>query len=175
MVSGLIGLGLSAVGSGVGMALNAKYSNMARDVLRRGHNDTQRYYDGQLAQDYTQRSDVQAVFTKTKELLADEYRKARARNIVAGGTDESLAMMQQNANNTLTDTMRGVAMNASAHKDQLSLAKMQDDAQFAQQEAQQYAQQGQNMANAASQMGNAGGQMIAGDDWSWLMGGKKKG
>lgn len=167
MISALSGMALGTIGAITGAVASARANTQAQETLANSHKDTQKYYDTQLAQDYTQRADVQSVLTKQKELLADEYRKARARNIVSGGTDESLALMQQGANNTLTDTMRGIASNAVAHKDQLSAQKLASNQQYALQQANLQQQRGQNIANAASQLGKMGGSMIAGDNNTW--------
>lgn len=169
MVAGLIGAGLSAIGGITNAVAGARaYKNGVR-ILNDAHDKAQNYYTGLLAQDYTNRSDVRAVLTKQKQLLSDEYKRARARNIVAGGTDESLSLMQGDANNTLADTMGSIASQAATYKDTITQQKMQNEQAFANQQAQLEQKKADNIAQAASTSVNVGGKMMANDDWSWLL------
>lgn len=128
----------------------------ALNLLSRLKSDNQKWYDTQMAQDYTQRSDTQAILKKQKELLDEHYNKARATNVVAGGTDEALAMQKQQANDTLADTMTNIASQASAHKDAVEQQYINQKNALIQQQAGIYTGQAQSVAQAAGQGVSAG-------------------
>lgn len=182
MIGSIIGGVINAGASIYGAYKSAQANNQAQETLANQHNDNQRYYNTMLAQDYIQRTDNQSVLNKTRELLSEAYSKARARNIVAGGTDESLALQQEGANRAIAETMSGIASNASAHKDAISQQKLAENQQYAGQQAQLQMQRGQNIAQAASSLAKVGSSMMGNDSntlgqdkeaWSFLFKGKQ--
>ena len=131
-------------------------------MIQNQRDENQRWYDQKMAEDYTQRSDVQNVLRKQRELLDEQYQRARATNVVAGGTDESLALQQQAANKTMGDTMADIAAGASAYKDSIEqLYRAKDDAINQQLIGVQQAK-AQSIANAAGQVGSAVGGLMTG-------------
>lgn len=124
--------------------------------------ENKKWYDQKMAEDYMQRSDVQNVLRKQRELLKEQYQRARATNIVAGGTDESLALQQQAANEVMGDTMANIAANASAYKDSVEDQYRAQDAALNQQLVGVEQGNAQAIAQAAGQMGSAVGGLVAG-------------
>lgn len=102
------------------------------------------------------RSDVQAAINKQRELLDEQYKRARATNTVAGGTDASLALQRESANRATADTMSNVAANAAEYKDNIEQQYRAQDAALNQQQAQNHQQQAAQISQAASQAVNAG-------------------
>lgn len=152
-----IGGGLAALGSAIyGGITSAKANNKARDLIAQQRNDNKAWYDLRMSQDYTLRTDVQAAIKRQRELLDEQYRRARATNVVAGGTDEALALQQQAANKSLSDTMTDVAAQAAAYKNNVEQQYRAQDAALNQQQVQNYQQQAAQTAQAASQGVNAG-------------------
>lgn len=152
-----IGGGLAALGSAIyGGITSAKANNKARDLIAQQRNDNKAWYDLRMSQDYTLRTDVQAAIKRQRELLDEQYRRARATNVVAGGTDEALALQQQAANKSLSDTMTDVAAQAAAYKNNVEQQYRAQDAALNQQQVQNYQQQAAQAAQAASQGVNAG-------------------
>lgn len=147
----------TALGSAIYGAIKSrqaeKKSNQLIDTLK---SDNQKWYDTQTTQDYTKRSDTQAILKKQKELLEEQYKTARATNAVAGGTDEALAMQKAQANDTLADTMTNIASQASALKDAVEQQYINQKNALTQQQAGVYSGQAQTVAQAAGQGVSAG-------------------
>lgn len=141
-------------------AIKSGQANRQADKIRKGiRDDNKRWYDIEMARDYTQRADVQAAIKKQRELLQEQYRNARSTNIVAGGTDEARALQQQAANKSLSDTTTNIAARATDYKDSVDRQYRQTDQALAQQAAQSKNQHAAEMAQASSQMVNSGIQL----------------
>lgn len=149
--------GVAALGSAIyGGIKSANANNKARDLIANQRKDNRDWYNLRMSQDYTQRADVQAAIKRQRELLNEQYERARATNVVAGGTDEALALQQQAANQSLSQTMTDIAAQAGSYKDNVEQQYRQQDAALNQQEVQSYQQQAQQAAQAGSQGVNAG-------------------
>ncbi len=156
-----IASGAAALGSAIyGAIASAKYNNKARQLIQQQRDDNKRWYDTKMNEDYTQRTDAQNVINRQRELLNERYKQARATNVVAGGTDESVAMQKAAANDAMAQTMSDIAANASAYKEGVENAYRQQDQALNQQQAQTYANQGAATAQAAGQAVNAGVNMV---------------
>jgi hypothetical protein len=150
-------LGAAAqIGSAIFGAIKSSQANKrATEMIQNQRNENKKWYDQKMAEDYMQRSDVQNVLRKQRELLQEQYQRARATNIVAGGTDESLALQQQAANEVMGDTMANIAANASAYKDSVESQYRAQDATLNQQLAGIEQSQASAIAQAAGQVGSA--------------------
>ena len=134
-------------------------------MLQNQRDENRKWYDQKMAEDYMQRSDVQNVLRKQRELLNEQYQRARATNIVAGGTDESLALQQQAANEAMGDTMADIAANAATmadiaanaadYKDSIENQYRAQDAALNQQQIGVEQAKAQSIAQAAGQVGSA--------------------
>ena len=118
MVGSLIGAA-AQVGSSIYGAIKSSQANKrAQQLIQNQRDENQKWYDQKMAEDYTQRTDVQNVLRKQRELLQEQYQRARATNLVAGGTDESLALQQAAANNAMGDTMAdSICLGSSGSED----------------------------------------------------------
>ena len=146
---------IGAAGSIYGGIKSAQANNEARELREKQRKENKSWYNRRMAEDYTMRSDAQALIKRQRELLDEQYKRAKATNVVAGGTDESLALQKQAANKAMSDTMTGIAANASAHKDNIEAAYRAEDAALNQQQIADLQQQAANTAQAASQVTNS--------------------
>lgn len=163
MVGALIGAG-AQIGSSIYGAIKSSQANKrAEALLQNQRDDNRRWYEQRMAEDYTQRADVQNVLRKQRDLLQEQYQRARATNAVAGGTDESLALQQAQANETMGETMANVASQAADYKDAVEQQYRTQDAALNQQQIGIEQQKAQNIANAAGQMGSAVGGLMQGE------------
>lgn len=163
MIGSIIG-GAASLGSAIyGAVASSKANNKARQLLSDQKQKNEDWYNTKMSEDYTKRSDAQAVISKQRELLNEQYRNAKATNIVAGGTDESLALQKESANKALAQTMSDIASQASDYKDNIEQQYRSQDAALAQQQAQNYAAQGAAAAQAAGQAVNAGVSLMGND------------
>lgn len=131
-------------------------------MIQNQRDENQKWYDQKMAEDYMQRSDVQNVLRKQRELLSEQYQRARATNVVAGGTDESLALQQQAANDAMGDTMADIAANADTYKEGVENQYRTQDAALNQQQIANEQNRAQTIANAAGQVGSAVSGLMAG-------------
>lgn len=155
MVGAIVGAA-AQVGSSIYGAIKSSQANQrAMDILKAQKDENKKWYEERMGEDYTQRSDVQNVLRKQRELLSEQYKRARATNVVAGGTDESLAMQQQAANEIMGDTMGNIAAQAESYKEGVENQYRTTDAALAQQEMGIHQTQAQAIANAAGQVGKA--------------------
>jgi hypothetical protein len=165
MVGSIISAGIGGalqIGSAIyGAAKTSELNKQAQQELSNRRNENKAWYEQKMNEDYMMRSDVQNVLRKQRELLNEQYQRARATNIVAGGTDEALALQQQAANKTMGDTMADIAANASEHKDNIEAQYRQQEANLSQQQQQVYANQAAQTSQAASQAASAGGSLLS--------------
>ena len=134
MVGTLIGAA-AQVGSSIYGAIKSSQANKrAEKLLQNQRDENQKWYDQKMSEDYSQRTDVQNVLRKQRELLQDQYKRARATNVVAGGTDESLALQQQAANGAMGETMADIAANADTYKEGVENQYRTQDAALNQQQ-----------------------------------------
>jgi len=160
IVQGGIGLTAAIGGALYGGIKSGKLNKQAELMIRNQRTENKRWYDIRMAQDYTQRADVQATINRQRELLNEQYKRARATNAVMGGSDESLALQQQAANQSLAQTMSDVASQASGYKDNVEQQYRQQDAALNQQQVQGLQQRAAATAQAASQVVNSGIKMV---------------
>ena len=155
-IAGIAGA-VGALGSSIyGAVASSKQNKKAQELLQQQRDDNRAWYNAKMSQDYTQRADAQAVINRQRELLDEQYKNATATNVVAGGSDASLAMQKAAANDAMAQTMSNIASEASDYKDQVEQAYRSQDAALNQQQAQNQAAQAQATAAAAGQAVNAG-------------------
>lgn len=155
-IASAVGAAASLASSIYGAVNSAKKNREANKLIQSQRDENKKWYNQQMAEDYTQRSDSQAILKKQREMLDEQYKRARATNVVAGGTDESLALQQQAVNKSLSDTATNIASQASIHKDNVTQQYRQTDAALNQQQVASLQQQANNTAQAAGQGVSAG-------------------
>lgn len=156
MVGAAIGAAATLASAIIG-AVGSANANRKRDALiSTQRKENKRWYETKSAEDYTSRSDVQAVLKKQREILDEYSKRARAVNVVAGGTDEQVAAQKAQVNKTIADTMADIAAQGAAYKDSIEQQYRQQDAALNQQQAAIYGQQGATIAQAAGQGVSAG-------------------
>lgn len=170
-LSSAIGLATTAVGSIWGAIDSKRKADKAMANENARHANADAYYNRELGQDYIQRADIQSLLSKQRELLAEQYKRARATNVVGGGTDESEALQKQLANQALAQTMSSIASTSASRTDALKTAKQAEDDKHANTMTTIYDNQAQRSAQAGPQLAKVGGEFIDADDgsWGWLL------
>lgn len=159
MVSAILGgLGLAtSIGSAItGAVVSSKKNREAAAIREQQREKNEAWYNAKKAEDLTQRADVLAMINKQREMLKDRYSASRAANIVAGGTDESLALQQEAANQALAETMSNIAAEGVQEKREAENQYLQRDNALDQAELAQKQQEAANAAQAAGQLASAG-------------------
>lgn len=156
ILSSIIG-GIGALGSAIyGAVASSKANNRARQLIQQQRDDNKRWYETKMNQDYTLRTDVQNAINRQRELLDEQYKRAKATNVVSGGSEESVALQKEAANKSLADTTADIAAAGANYKDSVEQQYRAQDAALNQQQVQSYQQQAAQTAAAASQAVNAG-------------------
>lgn len=119
-VAGTISLGTGILGGILG---NKGYSkaleiidNRLNDIRQRKV-DNRAHRDNLYYQDPMQSAENQAAVTQMKEALKEENDRAEAKNIVSGGTDESLALQKQAGAAAAGNVMQQQAVYGSQKKE----------------------------------------------------------
>lgn len=150
---GAITAGVSALGGAIGSAVA---NNKARKLISNQRDTNEKWWDVKRNEDYTQRADALASINAQRDLLTEQYDRARKTSAVMGGTDEAVAMQRNAANNSLSATLSNMAAQGAQAKDSAEAQYRATDNALAQQQAQSYVNQGQAIASAAGQATNAG-------------------
>lgn len=164
MVGAIVGAA-AQVGSSIYGAIKSSQANQrAMDLLKARKDENKKWYEEKMAEDYMQRPDVQNALRKHRDLLGEQLKRSRATNIVAGGTDESLALGQQAAMESLGETTADIAAQSADYKEAVENQYRTTDAALDQQEMGIHQTQAQTIASAAGQVGEAVSGLTAGLD-----------
>ena len=137
----------------------SKLNKASRGITQDAIKENQAWWDVKKNQDYTARADVQAAINRQRQILDEQYRNARATNVVAGGTDAQLALQKEAANRSLAQTTTDVASNAAAWDDSNEDKYRARDAALKDQLSQSYQQQAAAISQAGSQAVSSGIQL----------------
>ena len=156
MVGTILATGATLASAAYGAIQSADYNRRAQKLISNQRTDNKRWYNTRMNEDYTNRTDAQAVINKQNEILQQNLKRSRATNAVAGGTAEQQALQQASANNSLAQTMADISAQGASYKNHVEETYRQNDAALNQQQAQTLSNQAQATAQAASQAVNAG-------------------
>ena len=164
MVGTIVGAaiqGASAIGGAIASSqANKKMMQLIGDEEERNR----KWYDLEMSKDWMQRPEAQNALRKVKELLKDQYQRTKATNVVAGGTDEALALQQQGANEVVGETGATIASQAAAHKDEVESQYQAKQSALNQQKMAVLQGKADNIAAAAGQMGQAVSGLMGGGE-----------
>ena len=156
----LIGGGIGVLGSVAGAIGSAQQMKKARQNLAGQRTKNQSWYDKEYNTDYTQRADAQAVLNKTKEMADVNRRRARNMGVVAGATDEAVAMENEASNNMVSNTMGAINQSADAYKQNIQGQYRQTEQNLDNAEYQSRVAQAQQIAQAGADAGKAGAGIV---------------
>ena len=160
MIGAIAGAAIQAGSSIYGAIKSSQANKRANDLIQSERDANRKWYEEKMAEDYMQRADVQNVLRKQRELLNEQYQRARATNVVAGGTDESLALQQEAANETLGETTADIASQAADYKESVENQYRAKDSALNQQQVSVYQNEASQIAQAAGQMGKAASGLV---------------
>ena len=132
----------------------------ARKNLADQRSNNQAWYDKEYNTDYTQRADAQAVLNRTKEMADANRRRARNMGVVAGATDEAVAMENEASNKMVSDTMGAINQSADAYKQNIQGQFRQTEQNLDNAEYQSRIAQANQIAAAGAQAGQAGAGIV---------------
>ena len=164
MVGAAIGAAAQVGSSIYGAIKSSQALKDLRDKIGYVRKENKKWYDEAMAEDYLTRPEVRDVVRKDTEMLSEQMKRSRAINLVAGGTDESLALQQQQALEAHGDTMATIASHAAESKDEAKREYRERELALTQQEMELDQAKAQNIAAAAGQVGKAVSGLTAGLD-----------
>ena len=154
----------SLAATGISAGMSAKANADARARLAADREEDRKYYSRLLNRDYVNSSENQSLLRRLQEMQRKNYERTRAINTVAGGTDASLAALQAQGNDIVTQTAQGIAARADAYKERVAAAKRASEKAYSQQmfgldqqKAQTIAQAGGQASKAFAGLAAAGG------------------
>lgn len=163
MITAIAGGALALGSAALGAIKSANAAYNAKSMLAQQEKDNKAWYETKMASDYTQRADVQNAIRKQRELLNEQYKRAKATNVVSGGTDAGLAMQKEAANNALGNTMGDIAAASAAYKDNVENQFRAEDRRIKDEQRRIEMQKAAAIAQAAGQGVNAGLSMMGGN------------
>ena len=155
LLGGIIGGAASAIGGIFASGAANKGFNEAIEMYQNRIKDVKDHCDKVYYQDPTQSAAAQAAQSQAKEVLDKQTEQANATNVVAGGSDESVALQKQAAAKAVTDMIGQQAAQGEAQKEQAWANADNQIDQMTQYIASAKMQKAQNNAQAIS--GAAGG------------------
>ena len=153
-LSALAALG-SLAATGISAAAGSAKNAEARKRLTDVYDEDLREYDRLLRRNYVDSPENAGLLRRIGELQRDNYNRARATNVVAGGTDAHLAAMQAAGNKVVTDTANTIAQRSETAKDAVLGQRRVRRGQYAQQMFGLDQQQAQSIAQAGGQASKA--------------------
>ena len=172
MIGAILGaatsVGSSILGGVRARRADQKYRKEMAD-LNKKQND---WYNQRINEDYTQRADVQRLLSNSRDAAERQINGARARQVVSGGTDESVMAAQEAANAGLANTAAQIASQAGAYKDAVDAQNQKNISDNAARNMQYYMQGAQNAQTAASAGMQAGMGVVGADMQAKLINGR---
>lgn len=117
MVGSIIGAGVKVLGSVVGGVAGARAAAKEKAELAKKEAENQRYYEVDMAKDYTNRVDSQNAINKMRDVFLERQRNASASNVVSGGSAESEALLKEQSANAMAETIGNIAEQSDVRKD----------------------------------------------------------
>lgn len=160
LITGALGAAAKLGGSIFGAIKSKEYNDRANAILKQQREENKAWYNTKMAEDYTQRTDAQAVFNKQRELLDQQYNNAKASAAVTGASDAAVAAQKAAANDAMAQTMSDVASDAADYKNQVENSYRNTEANLANQEREILTNQAKGVADAAASLGDAASGLI---------------
>jgi hypothetical protein len=182
MIGALIGTALSLGSSLYGnykaskaakaaAAAQEKAYQQQKQNLGQQEQENQSMYNKNYYGDYLNRTDAQSAINKARDYAREYTQNVRGKSAVMGSTDEAAAIAEAENNKIMSDTLSGIAENASNYKagvenqytnnkSNIETQKNNLEAQHGVAQAGAFQAQANNIAQATSNVGNAiGGYM----------------
>lgn len=164
MIGGIVGAGLSAVGSIFGGASASKAMKNIKKSLEKQQRENEAWYNRRYNEDATQRADAQRILTMTDERMRQGVRDAVAAAAVTGGTEESVAAQKAANAAALADAASRIAVAGDARKDGIESMYQQREASLAGQLNDMERARANSIAQAAKGVMGAGGSIASAFD-----------
>lgn len=130
MIGSLIGDAMKIGGTIFGGISASKAMKRVKSNLQEQKQDNKNWYDRRYNEDATQRTDAQAILSRTEESIRQRNRQTAGAMAVGGGTEESVAAAKAANNEVMADAVTGIAVNGERRKDAIENQYLERDAQI---------------------------------------------
>lgn len=152
----------TAIGAGAGLLSSflggSAASSAAREAERRQRQQEAKenaWYNRRYNEDYIDTAAGQNLVRRARQMYDRNIKRAAGAKAVAGGTDASVQMAKDSANQAMGDTIANIAASDQSRKAQVDNMHRQAESQFAQMDMQREMNRAQSITNAAQQASNA--------------------
>lgn len=149
-ITGVLG-GVGALGglvsSIIGGRKAAKAAEAQEKALQEQKNAEKEWYARNYYQNYMDSTEAKAAIKRVNDTLARQNEQARASAVISGATPEAVQATQEAGNETLSDTMAGLASQGTARRQQVDAQHIQNQANLSAQEQALAAQKQQGNMN----------------------------
>ncbi|WP_294477054.1 hypothetical protein [uncultured Bacteroides sp.] len=125
MIGSIIGAGMKVAGSIFGGVKASKAMKKQMQMLDQSAKDNQNWYDRRYNEDFTQRASAQQALNQMKQAMQERSLRSAGTNVVAGGTEESIAAEKEAQNKALAGVTGNIVTEGEAHKDEIEGQYMQ--------------------------------------------------
>lgn len=153
LFSSILG-GLGAAGglisSIVGGVKASKAAKAQQEALDEQKENEQNWYARNYYQNYLDSTEAKAAIRRVNDTLSRQNEQTRAAAVISGATPEAIQAAQEAGNETLSDTMAGLAAQGTARRQQVDAQHQQNQANLSAQQQAINAQQQQGNMNLLS-------------------------
>lgn len=152
---------LGALGATIYSGIQSRRLNeQAQSDIRAQRQRNEDFYRTELSRPTTTRGDYLEMLGRQRDLLNEQYGRARRVAAVTGGTAAEIQGYRDAANRAMADTTSSMAASAAGRQDTLRSQMMVADNGFASQEASLLQSQAQQVSNAGAQVSKASSKLI---------------
>ena len=152
-ILGGIGAASGLISSIIGGNKAAKAAEAQQKALEEQKKNEQAWYARNYYQNYLDSTEAKAAIRRVNDTLARQNEQARAAAVISGATPEAVQAVQEAGNETLSDTMAGIAAQGTARRQAVDAQHVQNQANLSAQQQALDAQRQQgnmNLLNAGT-------------------------
>ncbi len=156
MIGSIIGGATSALGGLFGGIGARRAAKKARNITNTQLKENEAWYNKNYNQDYTTRSDAQALLGKAREQAKRQYKIADNTGVISGATPEATALQKAAGNQMYANTLSGINQYADRYKQGIMDRYLNTKAELNNRQYNSYMNQSQQWANMATNALTAG-------------------
>ncbi len=167
MIGSIIGGATSVLGGLFGGIGARKAAKNARKITENQLKENEAWYNKNYNQDYTTRSDAQALLKNAREQAKKQYKIANNTSVISGATPESTALQKSSGNDLYANTLSGINQYADRYKQGIMDRYLDTKSALNNRQYNSYMNQSQQWANVASNALGAGMGAMAADGFDF--------
>lgn len=154
-ISAIIGAVGGIASALIGGAASSRAAKRAEAKQREDEAKEQAYYNRRYNESFVDTAAGQRLVNRAKSIYDSQIKKAQGAAAVGGGTDASVQMAKDSANNAVGNTIADMAAQDTARQERADEQHRAEQRRFSQMDMQREIQKGENVAQVASAASNA--------------------